>query len=306
MSQYRNGAEGGVNGTTATAANTGGASGTAFAAVAAGVSFSNAHPHEGLMGYGFDTPASAGYAAWTVPVTDKLALRSYHYFENPNSGGNFLLNGPYTAAGDATAELRLTPGNLLRMYLGSTTGFVWSPDFAMPVGQQIRAELLVEQGTTTTNGRARGAVFLNNSPTPLVDSGWIEGLNLRPGTHPFARARYGKNNANSLVAGVSMDDLALNDGVDYTGQFIGATTPELATPVPTVIAKVNPTTPTSTDGSLTFSWPAVAGAARYETDLRDGTVTGGFVADDTNAVSPKTYSGLDAGPYTLAVRAIAP
>lgn len=80
----------------------------------------------------------------------------------------------------------------------------------------------------------------------------------------------------------------------------------LDTPVLTVTGSTNPTTIGGTNGTLTVSWPAVAGADHYEADIVSGTVTSGFVAEDTNATSPKTFTGLAAGPYTVAVRAIAP
>lgn len=81
--------------------------------------------------------------------------------------------------------------------------------------------------------------------------------------------------------------------------------PEVAldTPVVTITDSNDPSTIGGTDGSITISWPAVSGAHHYEAAIADGTVTSGFTASDTAATSPKTFSGLDAGPYTVAVRA---
>lgn len=302
MTQYRNTFEGGTNAVAISAANSGGASGDAFGAAAAGMLFSNARAHEGSMSAAFASPSQAAYVAWSHPAMKSIAYRSYHYFGAPNSGGTFMLMGAYTAGGDGVLDLRLTGANLLRMYLGSTTGFAWLPDVAMPVGQWVRAELLLEQGTTTTNGRARAALYLGDSPTPLVDSGWLEGLNLRAGTWDIARARFGKGNTGSLVTDVFMDTLAVDTDIDYKG-FIGASTPQLATPAVTITSKVNPTTVGGTNGSITITWPPVAGAHHYEAAIAPGDVVEGFVPSDLAATSPKTFTGLGAGTYTVAVRA---
>lgn len=303
MTQYRNTFDGGANGVAISAANSGGASGDAFAAAAAGMVFSTARRHEGAAAAAFASAAQASYVSWSHPATAKIAYRSYHYFTAANSGGTFMLSGAFTAAGESVMDLRLTSANLLRLYLGATTGFVWLPDVAMPVGQWVRAELLVEQGTTAANGRARAAIYLGDSPTPVIDSGWLEGLNLRAGAAEIARARFGKGNTNSNATDVYMDTLAVDIDIDYKG-FIGASTPQLATPAVSITGKTNPSTVGGSNGSITIAWPPVAGAHHYEAAIASGDVVEGFVTSDANATSPKTFTGLAAGTYTVAVRAM--
>ena len=69
------------------------------------------------------------------------------------------------------------------------------------------------------------------------------------------------------------------------------------------LTQTPPTTIGGMDGTVTATWPSVPGAGRYESCLVYGVATSGFVADDSSATSPKTYSGLAAGVYTVAVRA---
>lgn len=300
MSMLRNTFEGGTNGLGITLANSGGASGDPFNAVDAAQIYSNAHVHEGtLSGTG---PTSPNLWIWNFTEERNLALRGYFWLSAPNAGGNSDLFSLYFGAGTAFATFRVTSQNLIRIYHAPSTGFIWSPDQAMPVGQWVRAEVLFEQGVTANDGRMRAAIYAVNSPTPIADSGWITGLNLR-GAEATSRPNRVRIATFRPEAGtVWVDSLAVNTGVDYTG-FIGASTPELPTPLVTVIGKTAPTAIGATDGSITFAWPPVEGADRYESAIATGDVSEGFVADDMDAVSPKTYTGLAAGVYTVAVRA---
>jgi hypothetical protein len=79
----------------------------------------------------------------------------------------------------------------------------------------------------------------------------------------------------------------------------------LDTPVVTVTNETDPTTPGGTDGSITVTWPAVSGAATYDAGIADGlNRTDGFSVVSTSATSPYVFTGLNAGDYTVAIRAI--
>lgn len=222
MGIYRNTFDGGTAGTAVSAANSGGASGDAFNAVATGVTFANGQPHSSPLGAGFTTDASSGYVAWYPTSAANMSARAYFYFTNPNSVGEFNLINVVQANGDVVAIFRIGASNVLRVYKNvAPTSNAWAPTTTMPTGGQVRAEFLFEQGTDTTNGRLRAAIFSDNSLTPIADSGWITGLNLGAGTVTPAHVRFGKGAPNSPVAGVYMDDLAVNSGADYTGNFIG-------------------------------------------------------------------------------------
>lgn len=80
--------------------------------------------------------------------------------------------------------------------------------------------------------------------------------------------------------------------------------PQLPTPVPTVISQQNPTTVGGTNGSISVTWPDVAGAATYTAGIATGhNQTSGYVVVESNVTSPYTYTGLAAGQYTAVIRA---
>lgn len=216
--------EGGTNGTAVTTANSGGASGTAFAAATSGLSFSNVRAHASTLSCTFTSSAATSYAAWYPGAATNMQARGYFWLDQANAGGEFHLIGIYEANGNSVMIFRLTASNVLRLYKNiAPTSNTWAPTTTMPIGQWVRAELLVEQGTTTSNGRARVGIFADNSTTPLAESGWVTGLNLGVGTNTMAHIRFGKMGAGSNATGVYMDDLEIRTGSDYTGTWIGPT-----------------------------------------------------------------------------------
>ncbi|QDK01430.1 hypothetical protein SEA_LEEROYJENKINS_33 [Microbacterium phage LeeroyJenkins] len=222
MTVYSNSFEGGTSGTAISAANSGGASGDAFNSVASGVVFQNSRAHGGTLSAGFTTAASSGYVAWYPTNPTNIAARGYFWLDTANNTGEFNLIGVFEANGNSVLIFRIAASNILRAYKNiAPTANVWAPTTAMPTLKWVRAEMLFEQGTTTSNGRCRVAVFDNNSTTAIADSGWVTGLNFGVGTNTPAHVRFGKGAPNSPVAGVAMDDLVVRSGSDYTGNFIG-------------------------------------------------------------------------------------
>lgn len=112
----------------------------------------------------------------------------------------------------------------------------------------------------------------------------------------FAGFMIGPNVATATTLGVS--DIQWDIG---TTTEIGDWEVPLAAPSISV-SHTDPSTIGGSNGTATVTWGAVAGAHHYESCLVEGTVTSGFTADDTAATSPKVYTGLDAGVYTIAVR----
>lgn len=232
MTVYRNSFEGGTNGVAISTANSGGASGDAFNAATAGISYSNAYAlHGGTLSGAFTTDAATTFLSWYPGASPNIAARAYYRFTTANSGGEFHLIGVYEANGNGALLFRVSASNILRLYKNiAPTSNTWAPTTTMPTGDWVRVELLVEQGTTTSNGRARAAIFAGESTTPIAESGWVTGLNLGAGTNTPAHVRFGKMGAGSNADGVYIDDLELRTGADYTASFIGP----VVTPVPPV------------------------------------------------------------------------
>lgn len=150
-------------------------------------------------------------------------------------------------------------------------------------------------------------VYSETSPgskiwTALVGSAHVaSGLSLN--TTPVQGVDLGIPTApgSSSIATIGWDDLQIEAG--RTTEI-----PDWAAPLATPTVTLNGVAPTShggADGTITATWPTVAGADHYESCILAGTVTTGFAADDADATSPKVYTGLTAGAWTVAVRAIA-
>lgn len=108
----------------------------------------------------------------------------------------------------------------------------------------------------------------------------------------------------SYAATIGWFGVKANNGA---GSALAPYAPEvtLDDPVVTVTSVVNPSTIGGSNGTITITWPSVSGADHYEAAIADGTVSSGFVTADADATSPHTFTGVEAGTYTVAVRAIA-
>lgn len=155
-------------------------------------------------------------------------------------------------------------------------------------------------GGSTTAGQINAKIYSGSSSwvTPIGLTVATSTANLN--TDSFIGFDTGMLSSPAASYTIGWDDLQLNDGA---GAEIADIQTSLASPVLTISNVTDPSTVGGSNGSVTISWPAVANAHHYEATIVVGTVSTGFTATDTNATSPKTFSGLSAGPYTVAVRA---
>ncbi len=142
------------------------------------------------------------------------------------------------------------------------------------------------------------------SPTTIAAKMWLA-TDTEPGTYQQSTTdtTAGYQVAGTVGLGASIGASASSATISFS--YFSAVDPTmeiLDAPVVT-LNSINPTTIGGNNGSVTATWPVVPGAYHYETCLVSGTQTTGFVADDGDATSPKTYTGLMAGSYTVAVRA---
>lgn len=185
---YRNTAEGQTNGTTLTAANSGGGSGTAFGAVANNGNAVTIYSSDVAMfgARSYKTTASAGGSTsmTILPPANTYCMNFQGYFRttaaSADEGIMFMAaditngtGGAFSCTGGGT----LTVGNL-----DTPTTF----SQAIPVGQWIRMDLSVIVGTTSSNGRVKAQLSYANSFTPFwsYDSGYT----INTGTTPFTIA----------------------------------------------------------------------------------------------------------------------
>lgn len=203
---------------------------------------------------------------------------------------SFNVIGRKTAAGLYQARVRIEDG-LLRLYImrgetalvsSTTISHAYVPD------EVIKVDLLVA-GTGPTTISAKMWLATASEPGSYQQTA----TDATAGYQEAGAIGFKFNLGSSAAAAVyKVDNLQVED----------PTATVLASPNATLTHTI-PSTVGGSDGSITATWPAVAGAHHYETCLLSGAVSTGAVADDSNATSPKTYSGLPAGVYTIAVRA---
>ena len=210
------------------------------------------------------------------------------YLGGPQS---FSVGARTTPAGIYQARARIEDG-LLRLYvlrdetaLGASTAITHTYVAGQVIWLDVRAI-----GTSPTTISAKMWVAGTDEPTSyqqvVTDS--TEGMQVAGGI--TLRAAIGGSPSSTPV--MAYEEMSAWD----------PTITPLATPTVTLTFN-NPTQIGGSNGRITATWPAVPGASGYESALVQGVATSGFVADDTSATSPKTYSNLGPGTYTVAVRA---
>lgn len=300
----RNNFDGGTNGTGMTTGNTGGSSGDAFSAVEAAAIFSNEQKKSGTLSMKPSSAAVSSYGRWAVGEKN-IAVRMYVYMTAAHSADYNLLQ----FRSDTTtniASVRMTGASNLRLYLHGSSSNAWTSTATFPLNQWVRVEVYIKMGTTTSNGEARIAYYLGDSTTAVQDSGALTGLNVRGDLTNTGHVFIGKTGSGAYGGNFYLDSVALNAGTDFPSGsgLIGPDLAPLATPIVTP-TYVSPSSTSATDGSITITWSAVTDADHYEVSIEDGTITSGFIATDTTSSTTYTFTGLDAGTYTWAVRAMA-
>lgn len=307
MTLVSNSAEGGTAGaacTGGTSGNTGGSSGQYFDTVSvaggASISFSSSHAHGGSLSYAINTNAQdAEYLEWIFAAANAaFAARGWVYFPSLPTAGNAFINVRTASAGTSLLSIVITNATVTVQDTNGTTQFTSTA--APPTGQVLRWEIKAVNGGTTT-GTMTMDWYVGDSTTPITGlSASLTAQNF--GTVAFGRIRMGRPGAPSGTwASFYMDDLALNPGAT---SYIGISTP-LATPVLTITGQTDPSTPGGSDGTVTVTWPAVAGAVSYQAGTAEGDVTTGFSVVATGVTSPHTFTGLSGGAVTLAIQAMA-
>lgn len=216
--------------------------------------------------------------AWPAAVTDIAYVRhsTAHAIRiSVGATGNIAI---FDASGGTKQSTLLTGANLSTKY---------------------RVSIVAVAGAAGA-GQMTAKIYLAGGTTPLNTVTWTDATLT---TNPFTHVRLGAAFPAGVAIDYGFDDLQMNDGAGgEIGEYVEAA--PLSTPIITVDSVTQPTSTLTTDGSIRITWPAISGATRYEAAITTGTVTSGFSATDTNATSPKTFTGLGVGPYTVAVRAM--
>lgn len=261
MTIYRNTLEGGTDGLAISTANSGGASGNAFTAVASPISFSTEQAHAGSLSMKPSVAANQSYVRWGFSGTRSLAFRAYVYCTTAHTA-EYIINR-LDVGGNSVVAAVIGSNSMLRIKSGGT--YQWTASSTFPLNQWVRIEFLTEIGTSANDGKARLAYYIGESATPVGDSGWINNLSLSGDTGTVTGALFGKISLAAYAGSLYMDTLAVNSDSDYTG-FIGSALASNHAPTASAGAAqvVNPGSTVTLDGTgstdsdagttLTYSW----------------------------------------------------
>lgn len=264
MTILTNSFEGGTNGAVVTTANSGGASGNAFAEVTAtSPTFTSARAAHGAMSAEVVAPGTnIRYVSWAA--TDKTVfLRAYIYLTTtPVNEHQFIRIGAssgYTLVGvGSDGKAFLLTGVPFTKQANAPT--------ALPLNTWIRVELWADAGTSTTTGSARFAYYTLDDTTPIWDSTLKSGINTANGNTAFTQIHVGKWDTGAMAETIGVDAIGLKTGTDAVWG---------AWPVPAV---VTPPTPVNTSHArylidYSHSVAANGGALSYSITQAGGTAT---------------------------------
>lgn len=292
----------GTNATSVTTANTGGASGDAFTAVnttaPAVAAFDTSRYFQGGSSMKVTPSGSTQLTScyWTGTGSGRVAIRGYFYFTAAPAGG---VVGMWVGVGSSSrVSIDFRPTGKLRVYV--VGGTLLDTTASYPLNEWVRVELEIWKGTTTTNGRVRGAMYSGSSLTAIES--W-DNAATNTGTDDFTTGRFGSfSSGTTSTSPFWIDAVGFNDAA--TG-YIGPYSVALGTPVVTLGTTTNPTTVGGTNGSQVVTWPAISGAASYQAYIAPTATPdqSTFVLVASGVTSPYTFTGLTAGQYAFGIKA---
>lgn len=294
MAIFLNSAEGGTNDATATTANTGGASGTAFETVTAAVKFASAAAFQGAMGY--RSSGSTQTTRWATGGSTAVLMRGFFRFTDPTLGPTAMRLA--LSSGSVAINL-LNTGTLGRpqLYMGAAKATGTTP---LAANTWYRYVLFADSSA----GTMRAAIYAGNTSTLVWDSGLVTGQTIATPTY----AMYGKYDGTAQTS--DWDEVGLKTGSDAVWPADGwpyvAPDTKLATPIVTVTEVHDVTVVEGTDGQVDISWGAVSGADHYEVAVANAHgATTGFTDLNTNVLTTTyTATGRPAGPGRIRVIAV--
>lgn len=271
MTKYGNNYEGGTAGQAVTAANSGGASGDAYAAADASFQYANDQVAHGTLSGKVTAPGSA-LSVVRRALPDVTTLSERFYFRVDTLPNTDLWLSRVTATGDAINGFvaYLNGNNQFRLRSADNQN-IWTATSAIVTDTWYRAEYQIDIGDGSTNGTAHFAYYSMDSTTPIQDSGTISGLNLGNGATAWVNHRLGKCNGNSYTGDLWVDDDATWTDADATGLIgpVALTAPTLAADVTDNLARIG-TIAIGGTSPYTYTITQTAGTTTAPIDVADG------------------------------------
>src|ERR1035437_7439987 len=229
MVATNNSFDGGTNGVTISAANSGGASGDAFTAVTVispdAMVFDNTRAAHGAMSAKLTGGSSANMCSVTYDATPAtaFAVRAYFYFTALPTADHWLI-AMYAA--DHTTRLlsmHINGAGKLRLSDASGTTGVWTAAATMPVNQWVRIDLYGSCGSTTTNATIKGGVYLGDSTTP-IETIYSTAVGNLGTAQQLGRVVIGKASSSTFATPYWVDDIKADDtATGLLGPFVTST-----------------------------------------------------------------------------------
>lgn len=204
---YRNTAEGQTNGTTVTAANSGGGSGQAFGVVSASGTitrtFSTSYFMHGTRSYALTPSGSASITFVFDGQNDMSGAQQAYFFFTGYPSANCAFMGTYSV--DTKSTMAVTTNGAIVIY-DDAGSIAQSADGVVPLNRWVRFDMITSIGTTTSNGRIQAKVSLEDNSDTLYtyDSGSVVNV----GTTAIESYLYGKLDSTPTLAAFYMDDTA--------------------------------------------------------------------------------------------------
>lgn len=191
---YRNTAEGQSNGTTLTAANSGGGSGDAYGVVTTSGTMAATYSTDmsmfGSQSYKVVSGSSSGlYVRAQATGSYSGSCQVYVYLPT-YANNNQLFMGLATSTGSYPARISIDQTGTVRISNYASSVVHTSSSGTIPTGQWIRLDLSAIVGSTTSNGRILAQASYANSFTPFWT--YDSGATTNTGTSLITEYRFGK------------------------------------------------------------------------------------------------------------------
>lgn len=207
---YRNTAEGQTNGTTLSAANSGGGSGDAFDTITTSGTiartFSTEQSMFGVQSYKIVPSASSAIFCRVNAPASSYSASVQMYLYLPAYPDNNQMFMQIRSASAAVCDFNINQTGVVRIGNAAGSNVTTSGAGAFPTGQWMRLDLSAVIGTTTSNGRINAQLSVANSFTPSWS--YSSGATVNTGTAAIAEYRYGKLDTAPAIAPFYFDNTA--------------------------------------------------------------------------------------------------
>lgn len=289
--------EGGTNGSAVAAAGSGGTSGDAFSSVTISspgtLVYDNAQAAHGVLSAKLTGGGASGAVAvyYDFTASGAVAVRVYFYFTALPTADHHLISMQTVGGATRLFSIHINGASKLRIADASGTTGVWTAANTVPLNQWICVQMYAAPGSTTSNGVAKGGVYLGDSTTPIEAIYSSTTANLGAG-QTIGRVVIGKTNTSTFATAYWLDDIKVDDAAtDLLG-------PVVAVPA----ATIKPASVVSNSGGWT-NQGAGASIAAALADTDDATFVRSAGATTNEVITLGMTGPLSAGNVTVPYRA---